>query len=254
MTLASTSDKESFYRRPAAELMERLVGERVMTPADLLVISQTKGFNGLVRTNMKAAHSLFQGQWEPGDISVTNYRGFPQINVLGKNPNNDDPQYIWLKEMQRADDPLTMNGTEDVKNPSLVKRIAEELGDGKVKPYEYAMDKIHGCNVLDPESPIRILPNIQHPFDKKRAQVDLLSGSVDNSVGTATLAIDAVRFDVDEQIRAIVQKEAERLKQDAETVESAMARILHPKNLGKTLQKSPILKKLFRRLDDLGLA
>lgn len=237
--------------------MVRLPGERVMTPADLLVISQTRGFNGLVRENMIEAHALFQGEWGPGDISVTNFRGFPQINILGRKPNADEPQYVWLKKMQRTDDPLAWDETEEIKNPALVKRIAEELGDGELssnrEAYDYAMRKIHGRSVLDPGSPIRILPNIQYPYDEHRVLVDTLSGSVDNSVGTATLAVEAVRCDVDDQIRAIVEKEGERFMREGETIKATLERILHPKNLGKTLQISPILRKLCRRLDDLGL-
>lgn len=254
---ADTPEKESFYHRPAAELMERLCGERIMTPADLLVISEARGFSGLIRSNMLEAHHSREGMWRPGDISVTNYRGNPQINVLGWDPEEGHPQYIWLKTMQRTTDPVSGDGAEEVKNPALVKRIAAELGDGTLSSlgsvYDYAMEKIHGQNVLDPKSPFRILPNVQHPYVQARSRVNLMEGNVDNAVGTASLTVSTVRINVDTQIRKIVELEAMRLKRDDESVTAAAERILNAQNLGWTLQKSPILKRLFTKLQTLRL-
>jgi hypothetical protein len=200
------------------------------------VLSQAHGFSGLIRGKMQEVFN--QKERHPGDICVTDSRGWPQLNVVGSTADDAQPQLVWLEKFQT---PLG----DEVSGNSLVTEIArgrKEKIRGAQQSLAFAKAELDGCNVTDPVSPVRILPNSVHPQDQRRvSRIAPAADAAENDVGIAFPTGD-VLTDVDgkEQIRRAIEEEAERLGK-------TVAFLFQPANLAWVLAHSRIMKLLLQR-------
>ncbi len=173
---------------------------------------------------------------KPGDICITDARGWPQINIVGK--VGGEPQLVWLEKLQTADG-------EEINSNRIVGNIAEGRGSrvkGAQASLGFAQAEIDGRNVLDPTSPIRVVENKLHlPADRKVKSVAAAVDGAGNDLGIAFPSAD-VLSDITgpEQIRHAIEQEAIRMKK-------SVAFLLEPKNVSWVTENSRIMKLLIQR-------
>ena len=203
MVIKTAQDPE-FYDRSAVDLAKELPGELVFGPRVYLV-QQTEAFNGLIRRSMENDYQ--QKERKPGDLCVTNFRGWPQLNVVGKEQSGR-PQLTWMKDM--------LHGEASVKNAALVREIAESRDQNVANNelFDFAVEHLDGTSVLDPESPLCIVSNSLEPLPKRRIKFQPHAGQAENSGGIATLGGISSSMDSNAWLRAVVAREAERLEVD----------------------------------------
>lgn len=230
----NAENRESYWQQSSKEVTRTLPGERLLTPQSMLLVSGVEGFKGLVRETME--RDFHDKNLKPGDLYVTHIRGFPLINVTAQ--DGDEPQVVWMKEF--LDGEKKMNGSQ------LVKRIAFENGrtlKAAKNVLNYAYDEIAGRNVNDPKSPIRIVPNLDHPVGNRPLSYNAQGGNAENSVAEASLTEPMNGIGSAEQARDIIRLEAERIGVPVD-------QMLHPKKIGEYLKDSAILRQVIKFMSE----
>lgn len=204
-----------FYNQTAEQLTRRLPGEILRTPAGDFVIAMTKGFNDLVDDNMKADYD--RRKRKPGDICITSFRGWPQVNIVGSAPSGKS-QLTWLSELERND--------ATVKGPRLIQEIAAANGDDidAKDTYDYAVRTIEeikdskgrkiAANVQGASSPLRVIENAIIPFRERHIAFLRHAEKATNSVGVGVLTKECKPMTDKEQLERLLNDIALELKVD----------------------------------------
>lgn len=225
-----------FYSQTAEQLARRLPGEVVQSAAGRHVILMTEGFNGLVRKSMETDFGRRENR-EAGEVCVTNFRGWPQLNIVGRSSSNK-PQLTWLNELGRGEEAIT--------NAGLVKMIAAKNGEKLKTPQEifaYSVDVLDGKNVQESKSPLRIVENSDLPFDKRHIAFLRHAGSAQNSAGVGILAKEFEPVTSREQLESILDEIALELKVDPK-------KLRDPSFLISAVKKSSRLRNIIQQLAD----
>lgn len=174
-------DNSGFYDRPSEALARDLPGHVFVTEAGRQTIAVAEGFSGLPRKGM--VEDFERMDRKPGDICVTNFRGWPQLNIVGADAQSGEPQLTWLKAME------TIPGGYEIKNAGVVRAIMEMRG-ATGKEIEFAIETLDGSNVQDPQSPLAVMPNDEVNLGgRKRVFVGhSKEGAASNSVGIGMLS------------------------------------------------------------------
>lgn len=210
-----------------------LPGERIISPEHVAVIARVEGFRGLIRAKMQ--DDFAQGkELEAGDIYVTHIRGAPLLNVTVRTTGRE-PEVVWLAEMREGGNKIT--------GSQLARSVAVAAGEKNISRtdlLDYCYEHIHGKNIQNPKSPLRIVPNIDFAVQDRKISFDPAGGKADNSVGVAVLGEQVSSVSLD-QMQRILTSEAQRLG-------TTVAALLDPKHLSSNLRKSPLLKKVLQLL------
>lgn len=194
------------------------------------MISRVEGFRGLIRAKMQ--DDFEQGkELKAGDIYVTHIRGAPLLNITVRTTASE-PEVVWLAEMREGNTKIT--------GSQLARSVAIAAGETKISRtnlLDYCYEHIHGQNVQNPKSPLRVATNIDFAVADRKISFDATGGKAENSVGVAMLGEQVSSISLD-QIQSLLTSEALRLNT---TVED----LLNPANLGRNLKRSPLLKKIF---------
>ena len=228
-----TPNQDEFYNRSAVHLAKELPGELVVTEAGIYVVSITEAFNGLIRKGMQESYDTRER--EPGELCVTNFRGNPQINVVG-NDRSGKPQLTWLHWMK--------DGSKEVANPTIVKAIAQSRAEkisGPAETFDYAMEHLDGTSVLDGNSPLCIISNSLQPLADRKISFKEHAGVADNSGGIATLSGISSTVESQGWLSLVLKKEAERFGIEVEEM-------LNPNKIGKYAKQSKLLTRILRQL------
>ena len=238
---------QEFFTRPSEKLVTELLGHELVTPAGKYLITMTEGFNDLVRKDMQ--QDFDSKDREAGEICVTRFRGWPQLNVVGRHPKGT-PQLTWLRKMENG-------GVDDEATSSTVVRdLAEQFKERLKKPADYvdfAREHLDGKTLWKPRGEVRIEPATPEflnmhargvtalPLKEgkgKKKQQEL--ANADNSVGIGELG--AIDIGSQAELRKILEKEGQRI---AMTVEE----MIDPKNWALVLKKSRLVARIIKRLE-----
>ena len=228
-----------------------LPGNIVMTESGIAVVHSPHGFNDLERPGMIDAYN--EKDRKPGDICITSSHNYPQLNIIGSTSMPDaenigiKPQLVWLQELHGLDG-------QRISFHQLIKDVMEGQGlraGKKGATREFAENEIDGCNVTDPNSPVRLVQNKVHPLAERNVQHipptpkqgkdGKMAMPPANDVGISFPTRDVVT-DIDSRanIRKIMEAEAKRLNRTLEW-------ILTPKNVPWVEKRSRIMRYLYRR-------
>lgn len=232
---------QDYYCRPAEKIAKKLPGELLVAANGQHVITLVEAYNGLIRKSMIADHARV-AEREPGTWSVTNYRGNPQLNVIGKPATGDqnDPsraQYSWIQEIQR--------GEKELKNPTFIKAMALARDSQTLTTagdvFDYAVEVIDGQRAFDPRSPLRIMENAELPLKDRPMGFAEHAGTADNSAGIGYLANEAQKITDTEQLQRLMDSIAIELKMSPEDLRT-------PAGFVAALKQSKKLRKLFAQV------
>lgn len=227
-------DDSGFYSRPSEALARDLPGHVFVTEAGRQMIAVAEGFSGLPRKGMVADYERMDRK--PGDICVTNFRGWPQLNVVGADARTGEPQLTWLKSME------TIPGADEIKNAGVVAAIMEMRG-ATGKAVEFAIEVLDGSNVQDPSSPLAVMRNDDANLGgRKRVFVGHSSeGAAGNSVGIGMLSHLEPRA-LPEMLRDMLTEAATK---SGVTFDQLVS---DPTVFGKVIADSPHLQELIEKL------
>lgn len=223
-----------FYNQTAEQLARRLPGEIVQSGAGRHIILMTEGFNGLVRKSMEGDLARRKRR-EAGQMCVTNFRGWPQLNIVGEAPS-DKPQLTWLNELGEGDGTIT--------NTGLVRAIAEADGESLQTPqeiFEYSVDVLDGKNVQSARSPLRIVENTELPFNERHIAFLRHAGNAKNSAGVGVLTREFEPVTSREQLEGILDQIAIELRVDPK-------KLRDPQFLVAAIKKSARLRGIIEQL------
>lgn len=232
---------QDYFRQPAEKIAKKLPGELLVAASGQHVIAVVEAYNGLIRKSMIDDHARVD-QREPGTWSVTNYRGNPQLNVIGQPRSGDQyaperAQYAWIQEVQKSD--------KDIKNPTFIKAMALARDSQKLTSagdvFDYAVEVIDGERAIDSQSPLRIMENVQLPIKDRPMGFAAHAGSADNSVGIGYLANETQTVGDTEQLDRLLDAIAKELKM-------APADLRTPEGFVAALKQSKKLRKLFAQV------
>ena len=225
-----------FYNQTAEQLARRLPGEILQSRAGRHVIQMAEAFNGLVREGMESDLKRRKKR-EPGQICVTNYRGWPQLNVLGLTTSNK-PQLTWLNELGKGEDTLT--------NAGLVRAIAEVEGETLRTPqeiFDYSVDTLDGKNLQSPRSPLKIVENTEVPFEERHIAFLRHAGNAKNSAGVAVLTRHIEPIASRQQLESVLDEIARELRVDPK-------KLREPEFLITAVKKSSRLRSIIEQLSN----
>lgn len=229
-----TPGDEGFFDRPSEAIACDLPGHALKSKAGLATIIEVEGFSGLPRKGMIQDYGRHAR--EPGDICVTNFRGFPQLNVVGADSSTKRQQQLtWLKIVEIV-------GNGEIANNRIIRDIMDAEG-AEGKPLEYASDELDGKNVQDKKSPLRIAANSKAFFAGRKAIfVAHDEDSASNSVGKGMLSF----YDVNTppaQLKQIIEERAQKLGLTWKT-------LLTPDNFAAAIVKDPVLARIVAQYEN----
>lgn len=229
-----TPDQEGFFERPSEAIARDLPGHALKSKAGQGTIIETEGFSGLPRKGMIQDYGRHAR--EPGDICVTNFRGFPQLNVVGTDTSTKRQQQLtWMKVVEIV-------GNGEIANNRLVRDIMEAEG-AEGKPLDYAIDVLDGKNLQDKKSPLRVAANDETFFAGRKAIfVAHDEEAASNSVGKGMLSFYDVNTTVD-QLKSILEERAGKLGLTLKT-------LLTPDNFAKAVLKDPVLGRIIAQYEN----
>ncbi len=234
MNARKLPNEPEYWDRSAETIAKELPGERVLTEnGRLVIVTRVEAFRGLIRGAMSNDFESVRRR-KPGSVYMTSIRGFPLLNVTAR-MDGDETEVVWLKEMFEEGEKVTAS--------NIISSMAkDDAGVRKMQPkkvLEYASKKLNGEVVTDAKSPMKIIQNLDLPFDERKISFNARGGSAENSVGVASLIDPVNGIDSLQQAQLIMKAEAERL---GVTLEE----LLEPARVAQNLKKSPLLRKVMR--------
>lgn len=228
--------ESGFYERPSELIARDLPGHTIRTEAGDYTIVVSEGFSGLPRKSMVADYQRKTRQ--AGELCVTNFRGWPQLNIVGKDAS-DKEQLIWLKAAEAKDTETEVTGA----------RITSEIAKSrrsKKNVLEFAMDVLDGKHVRDTSGPLRIVNGHEDALHgRNRVFISHGKDSAKNSVGYGALSA----FTVDmpkEELQKLITREAAKIKMTYEDI------VTDPAKMAAAMELSPRLRRIIEQMENNG--
>lgn len=222
-----------FYNRPAEKIARDLPGSTLKTEAGDYTIIVAEGFSGLPRKGMVEDYQRMTRN--AGEICITNFRGWPQINIVGEDTSGKE-QLTWIKAVESDENHPELTST------GITQAIAD-IRKSKKKALAFALEVLDGKNVRQTSGPLRIVQGKEEVLHgRNRVFIPHPDGTAKNSVGYGMLSA----FDVN-----MPQSELKRLiKTEAEKHGLTYEDILDPEKFAEVLQKSPRLARIVAQLEN----